>query len=139
MVMKYFNQLSEEEIVELINFCIRLRNQTKVENDSQKEMEIDSVSVLNENDRVDELGNRYARVLTAGREGSLILSCYRVTDFSMKTDDIGISNIDYSGELNKFMFKKFGEDYLRDFYNQRMNQLNQEIEEICSFAYGTRN
>ena len=136
MNLKYFNQLTEADVIELINFCVCLRKETF--NEENNEEPIDSVIIRNEEDRVDELGNRYARVLSAGREGNLVLSSYRITDFSMRSDDVGFSPIDYNRELNIFMFKKYGEDYLRDLYDYRITQLNQEIDEIYSFNFGTR-
>lgn len=135
MELEYITQLTDEEIIELINQCIKMKNTTQ----DNKEMEIDSINVLKEPDRRDDEGCRYIRVHTAAREGILHLHCYRLTDFTMRTNDLGFKNINYDEEFKTFMAKRFGEFYLKDLYDLRIQEACYEVEKISELAFGSRN
>lgn len=137
MELNYFKQLTEEEIVEMINFCIASKNEESL--DIDKRLEIDTVNISCEEDRVDLNGKRYARVLTAKEEGNVILSCYRATDFTLSTDDISCFPASYDEEMKMYMSKRFGAPYLQALYAHRLVEANEEIAKLANFALENRN
>ena len=145
--MKYFNQLTESEIVELINFCIRSKNET-MEFERDKKTEINFVSIYNEEDRIDETGARYARVETSAlfggsKEGLVhILNNYRITDFTMILDQNyhGFVNPsdNYDIYLKRFMASRFGGEYLQDLFEARLKEANDEVALLADYAVSRR-
>lgn len=145
--MKYFNQLTETEIVELINFCIRSKNET-IEFEKDKETEINFVSIYNEEDRVDENGVRYARVETSAlydeaKEGIVhVLNNYRITDFTMSLDQSYHNFINpdknYDMYLKMFMTSRFGGEYLQDLFEARLEDANKEVALLADYAVSRR-
>lgn len=135
MDLKYITQLDEQEMIELINFCIR-ENNKKQELD---EIEIDSVVVLK--DRKDLDGNKYIRIYSAANEGVLQLHWYKLTDYSMQTDDLCLKQTDLSEYYKVFLANKFGESYLSDLYNFRVTAAFHEILNINEQVqkFGSRN
>lgn len=137
MELNYFKQLTEEEIVEMINFCISAKNEESL--DIDKHLEIDTVNISCEEDRRDSDGKRYARILTAKDEGNIILSCYRATDFSLKTDDLGHYSVNYDNEYKMYMSQRFGALYLQALYSNILVEANDEISRLASLVIEKRN
>lgn len=145
--MKYFNQLTESEIVELINFCISSKNET-IEFVKDKETEINFVSIYNEEDRVDENGVRYARVETSALFGGSkvglvhVLKNYRITDFTMRLDKnyhvFATLSDNYDIYLKRFMASRFGGEYLQDLFEARLEEANKEVTLLADYAVSRR-
>lgn len=142
--MKYLEQLNEVEIVGLINFCIRRKNE-KIESEVDKQVEINFVTIYNEEDRVDEQGERYVRVETSALyDNNLglvnLLYNYRLTDFSLKIDrSYHFKDNCYDEELKEFMALRFGESYLQDLFNLRLENANVEYEKLTEYVRQRKN
>lgn len=142
--MKYLEQLNEVEIVELINFCIRRKNE-KIESEVDKQVEINFVTIYNEENRIDEHGERYVRVETSAlydyNLGLVnLLYNYLLTDFSLKIDrSYHFKDNSYDEELKEFMALRFGESYLQDLFNLRLENANVEYEKLNEYIRQRKN
>ncbi len=133
MDLEFITKLTEEEWVALINFAIQ-HYQKKEEKQSLHPVQ--TVKVHAEKDRKDLKGNRYAYLSTSN--GPLSLSNYRVTDFLMSTEDVGMFGsyppILLNEELRIFLTTRFGEAYLKALADYHTKQMEEELNYLSQYA-----
>ncbi len=122
MNLTYFKNLSDEEIVELINACIQY------ESDILKlkvgKPNISQFKVYAEDDRVDINNQRYALIYANSQ-------AYMITDYTLKTyDSVVCPEIDFSNILHLFMTKRFGEEYINSLYEVKLQELETKRDEL---------
>lgn len=134
MNLEFLPQLTEEEMIELINFCMIQRDSKREVKTSPREL-IDHIKIFGEQDRRDLNGNQYFYVQTA--HGILVLSCYKISDFHMTTDDYGFytkyPSVCYDEALRIFMTKRFGESYIKALYQKQVKAANKEVETLSQY------
>lgn len=138
MDLKYLPQLTEEELIALINSCIMAKNQS--EDIRQKRDVADSIIVYNEYDRRDMQGNQYYLIGTA--TGIRISDYFVATDYSLKVNNyshLKDENADvYDEEMKRFMVARFGTQYLDDLFAKRVTDAEQEKQALAEYLGNNR-
>lgn len=129
MDLEFLDKLTEEEIIELIYYCISC----KKEFTELKEVKINNITLWNETDRRDINGNRYVIIHS-------LVGKYKANDFYMSSEnDINPHlNIDFSSQLREFMTRKFGERYIKAFYDMQVQEAKIESERLTDYLNNTR-
>lgn len=141
--LQFLNQLSEGEILALINRCVLSENQ-EIETAELKEHYVNCVSFYDEFDRRDEKGNQYIYVTTMTHEidgMSRIGMSYEISDYSMRSLNFVNPHLskDYSHILKAFMTQKFGKDYIQALYDMKVQEAMQEYQELEQYLSFGRN
>lgn len=133
--MKYFNLLTKEEILEIVNKCISAENFAK----SYRVLdEADYIEVEGQEDRVDLNNNRYfwVQAWNTGRLISKYIASYEFYDFDVTLS--GQSSEVLNGALRLFMAKRFGKDYVEDLFNYHLAKAQAESDILMSQINQTR-
>lgn len=136
MITYFIEKLSEDELVDLINFCILSRNLTTGSNNPL----VETAKRVGEIDRSFE--SQTGMIIQTSGDNK-ILDAYRIGDFEMKSYNYGINDgtptIDYSYWLKSRLYAKFGEEYIQELVAYRQSMLGQEIKSICESLEPVRN
>lgn len=133
--MKYFNLLTEAEILELVNKCIGAENFAKSYGALD---DADYIEVEGQEDRVDLNNNRYfwVQAWNTSRSMSKYIASYEFYDFDVTLS--GQSSEVLNGALRLFMAKRFGKDYVEDLFNYHLAKAQAESDILMSQIKQTR-
>ncbi len=133
MNLNFITELTQEEWVALINFCTQHYYK---KDEKQTPHLVSEVVVCSEKDRKDLKGNQYAFLSTSN--GALSLSNYRVTDFTMATEDVGMFGkyppITLNEELRIFLTTRFGDTYLKALADYHTKEMEEELKYLSQYA-----
>lgn len=133
MELDFITRLEEQDLIELINFCIKKQNEKYQEVGFAKWIcLIDNIVVYNEINRKDVEGNCYFWICTFN--GARVLDNYRIKDFEMMVDNIGLYGrniaIDYTQYMREFMAKHFGKEYIQALFQYQTKQAEKEMQRL---------
>lgn len=133
MDLKFITELEKEEWIALINFCTQHHCKQK---GKSAPCPITWVNVMDEEDRKDLKGNRYALVSTG--DGALHLDVYRANDFCLSTEEVGsfggFPPIILNEELRIFLTTRFGSEYLEALRQYHTNEMDEELAMLSQYA-----
>lgn len=133
MNLNFITELTNEEWVALINFCAQ-HHSKKEEKTSPRT--VTWAQVFDEVDRKDLKGNRYTLISTG--DGAVSLNFYRVTDFCMSTEDVGMFGayppVVLNEELRIFLTTRFGENYLKALEQYHQKEMEEELAMLSQYA-----
>lgn len=129
MDLEFLNKLTEEEIIELIYYCIS----SKKDFEELKGVKINKVTLWNEVDRKDINGNRYVIIHS-------LVGSFKANDFYMSSENMVNPhlNTDFSSQLREFMTRKIGERYIKAFYDMQMQEAKIESERLTDYLNNAR-
>lgn len=129
--MKFFLRLSKDEVIELINLCMA-DSEAKGSWTSAGDR-ADEVLIYAEDERQNEDGERYAWVRGISNKSGFpsYFASFRINDFYMCYGD----NLPYhyNEVLRAFMTRKFGEEYIKALYNQRLDEATLESKQLTEY------
>lgn len=133
MNLQFLNQLSEEEILILINLCIASINE-QIKEPELETRYVDYISIYSGEDSRDMNGNQYAYV-TTGSNGNYIGSPYEISDFNMTAVNHVNPHLskDFSNVLKEFMTKRFGMPYIQALHDLRVQEADAESKELSQY------
>jgi len=118
MSLEFLNRLSEEQIIDLINY---------VNNKDEFVHFVKQVQIFREPDRCDEFGNQ--AYLVNVWDDNFHIGMYSVQDFIIR--DV-FEKADLKDKLREYMTSIFGEEYLNALRNFYVLEADKEIERIKS-------
>lgn len=133
MDLNFITKLEKEEWIALINFCTQHHSKKK---EKSAPCPITWVNVMDEEDRKDLKGNRYALISTG--DGALHLDVYRANDFCLSTEDVGsfggFPSIILNEELRIFLTTRFGPEYLEALKSYHIKEMDSELAMLSQYA-----
>lgn len=111
MNLEFSNQLSNGQIVELINYVLTKGSTIDAEHPAKQ------VGICNEPNRCDELGNQ--ELYVTAWDGNFYVGSFFIQDFTMK-ESKPWKKVSYDSEMREFMTSIFGEAYiekLKEYYD----------------------
>lgn len=133
--MNFFNLLTNDEVLDLVNECIEEKN---IQEDWDKTELAEVVTINDEEDRKDENGVRYVWVRAYNRKHGFIkhITSYNFYDFEVKAALYKPGILDNT--LRCFMTRRFGEKYISALYNYRLAKIQAESEMLMEELENSR-
>lgn len=133
MELEFITKLGEQGFIELINFCIQKQNQRYQEDGiASRIYSVNRIIMHDEIDRKDLDGNRYFWICSFYNER--VLNSYRIKDFEMTVDNIGLYGrniaIDYTKDMREFMAKRYGKEYIKAFFKHQTAETEKEMHRL---------
>jgi len=126
----FLNKLNNDELIDLINYCIEKKN-----NNIELALECDGVEEIFITMPEDEYNQNDDIIYVHTPKGIEHMNrLYVVSDFNMHTKQYdeyySYPEINYDNELRKFMTKKFGQKYILALFKSRVDEVYKEINEL---------
>lgn len=132
MSLGYFSQLTDEEKIELLNFCILYKNRYSRRHESKIQYLI-STRFWKVKDLISPNGQRYRIIKTPSGE-------FMLNDFYLfrKDDNKPELNAEFSSQLRMFMTTRFGKSYSEALYLAHMQEAEEERKNTRSYKKYSR-